>query len=295
MKRGFRIKDKIGRLDAEKVLFYFAFLLFLFSSFLILYARYEQRDGLTVSFFDVGQGDAVFIDNINGVQVLIDGGKDKKVLYGLSEAMPFYDRSIDVVIATHPDSDHIGGLIDVLRRYRVGLLVEPKRESQDPAYLAMEKVIEQRGIKKIYAVEGMAIDLGKGALLKILAPCRGMKIASDNAASIVAKLSYGKRAFLFTADATKGEKKCIIKNEGGLLKSDVLKIAHHGSKYSFLESFVNLVSPRYAVISAGRNNRYHHPHKSVLDYLKARQIKILGTYKSGTIKFFTNGNNLEIK
>ena len=295
MKRNFRIKDKIGRLDTEKALFYFAFLLFLFFSFLFLYARHEQRDGLTVSFFDVGQGDAVFIDNINGVQVLIDGGKDKKVLYGLSEAMPFYDRSIDVVIATHPDSDHIGGLIDVLRRYKVGLLLEPERKSQDPAYLAMEKVIEERGVRRVYAVEGMVIDLGKGALLKILAPCRGMKIVSDNAASIVAKLSYGKRAFLFTADATKGEKKCIIKNEGDLLKSDILKIAHHGSKYSFLESFIDSVSPRYAIISAGRNNRYHHPYQNVLDYLNTRQIRILGTYELGTIKFFTNGDNLEIK
>jgi competence protein ComEC len=182
---------------------YFLLALVFINVFIWYAALAEDRGGkLTVAFLDIGQGDAIFIQAPNGAQVLIDGGPPSgKVLSELGAMMPFYDRTIDVVIATHPDQDHIGGLPDVLSRYHVGTLFEPGISSENGDYVAMEQAGEKAGVRKILARAGMKIHLDKNATLEIFYPDRDLpgKIET-NRASIVARLTYGNESFLFTGD-----------------------------------------------------------------------------------------------
>ena len=269
----------------------------LFVTVFIWYAVFtESRNGiLTVAFLDVGQGDAVFIEAPNGRQVLIDGGPNKKVLRELSKLMPFYDRSIDIVIATHPDSDHVGGLSDVLARFDVDYIFEPGAVGKSGAWKAFAKVSKEKGIQKIIARRGMTIVLDTGVFLTILFPDRDVSDVASNDASIIAQLVYGDTEFLFTGDAPKKIEKYVAALDGKYLKSDVLKVGHHGSKTSTSKIFLGFASPLYAVISAGRDNRYGHPHEEVLDTLAEFEIEIVSTYKNGTLVFQTDGITLRLK
>lgn len=247
---------------------------------------------LKVSFLDIGQGDAIFIEAPNGNQVLIDGGSNRKVLKELGKVMPFYDRTIDVVIATHPDKDHIGGLIEVLKGYEVDIFMEPGVSSDTGAYQELEKTIADKKLPRILARRGMSLNLGEGARLNILFPDRNTDEWETNTASIVAKLAYGDTSFLLTGDSPLAIEKYLSMIDGQNLKSDVLKAGHHGSRTSTSESFASLVSPEYAVISAGKDNRYGHPHKEVLDIFEKITATILKTYEQGTISFSSDGESV---
>lgn len=250
----------------------------------------EDRQGvLKISFLDVGQGDSIFIEAPNGNQVLIDGGSNKAVLKELGKVMPFYDRTIDAVIATHPDKDHIGGLIDVLKNYHTDFVMEPGVSSDTGAYQELKKTIADKKLPRILARRGMSLNLGDGAWLNILFPDRDTNNWETNTASIVAKLVYGNNSFLLTGDSPIAIEKYLSMIDGKNLQSNVLKTGHHGSRTSTSESFAGLVSPEYAVISAGKNNRYGHPHKEVLGILEKIKATILKTYESGTITFSSDG------
>lgn len=270
--------------------------------FLILLATFsgyiafrERRVGeMTVAFLNIGQGDSIFIESPSGNQVLIDGGPDRSVLREISKVMPFYDRNIDLVIATHPDADHIGGLVDVLGRYKVGLFMEPGTESETSIYQELEKRIKKPEISKIEARQGMVVDLGSGALLEILFPVLDPSGMETNTSSIVARLVYGESEFLLTGDSPLNIEEYLV-DSGVVLDSDVLKAGHHGSKTSTSDTFVKKVDPEYAVISAGKNNKYGHPHKEVLDILSKNNVEILNTADIGRIIFKTDGVNLKFK
>ena len=254
----------------------------------------ESRSGLMVAFLDVGQGDAILIETSTGRQILIDGGPNKKVLQELSKIMPFYDRSIDVVIVTHPDGDHIGGLPEVLKRYNVDLVIESGVESDTAVSKAFENLIEEKNIKKVLARRGMRLVLGNNAYMLVLFPIGDVAGWDTNDASIVAKLVYGKTSYLFTGDSPQKIENYLVFVEKENLDVDVLKAGHHGSKTSSSESFVGYASPEYAIISAGKNNRYGHPHKEVLDILGKFGAKILRTDESGTIKIKSDGENIAV-
>jgi len=281
---------------------------------LSLYAVFrEERNGiLTVAFLNVGQGDAIFIDAPNGNQLLIDGGPGKAVLRELSKVMPFYDRSIDVVIATHADQDHVGGLPNVLKKYKVNIFMESRVPGESSSYEELEKIIAERevsssspedraGIKKILARRGMLIDLGDGAILQILFPDRDPSGMDTNVASIVARLIYGDNEFLLTGDSPLAIENYLVSVvptsdiKVGSLESDVLKVGHHGSKTSTSQAFVSAVSPEYAIISVGKDNRYGHPNQEVLDTLTAFGTQILRTDQSGRVVFKSDGVNLGVK
>lgn len=258
----------------------------------------EDRGGvLKVAFLNIGQGDAIFIESPNGNQMLIDGGPDRSVLRELSSIMPFYDKSIDVVIATHADQDHVGGLPDVLKKYNVSIFMEPGVPGPSSSYEEVEKIVESMGktgkIKKMLARRGMTVDLGNEAKLKILFPDRDPSGMDTNTASIVAKLVYGGNEFLLTGDSPTAIEHYLVSLGG--LESDVLKAGHHGSRTSSSDEFVTAVSPEYAVISAGKNNKYGHPHQEVLDILKNHQVQILSTAEHGRIIFKSDGEELKIK
>ena len=254
----------------------------------------ERGDLLTVSFLDVGQGDAIFIEAPSGAQVLIDGGPDGSALRALAKIMPWHDRTIDVVVATHPDQDHIGGLIDVFERYDIEFVLRPGVLHDTPIARAFIEAIKNEQSQEIFARRGHIVHLGDGARLEILFPDRDVSGVESNAGSVVARLEYGDTSFLFTGDAPHAIEKYLATLGGKALASDVLKVGHHGSKTSSDMLFLGFVSPQYGIISRGCGNRYGHPHKDVLDALARFDIEVLDTCEAGTVTFISDGSSLLI-
>lgn len=258
-------------------------------------ARVDRHGVLTVAFLNVGQGDAIYIEAPNGNQMLVDGGPPSgAVLRELGRVMPFWDRSLDVVLATHPDQDHVGGLPSVLARMQVGNVVTTENTSDTGAYGAFEKIIFEKHPKRILARAGERIILDEGIVLEILFPDRNASGWETNTASIVARLSYGDKSFIFTGDSPLSVEKYLVGKNGGALHSTVLKLGHHGSRTSSGKVFLSAVDPEYAVISAGKDNKYGHPHKEVTDLLALLKIPSISTANVGTIVFKTDGTQMEV-
>lgn len=250
---------------------------------------------LCVVFLDVGQGDATFIQSPSGTQMLIDGGRDNSVLRELGAVMGFFDKDIDFVLATHPDADHVGGLTDVLERYAVKNIIRTENESDTPVWKRVEELIEAEGAAVHFARRGQKYDLGDGAILEILFPDIDPSELESNTASIVAKLTYGANFFMLTGDSPKAIEEYLVLIEGEYLKSDVLKVGHHGSRTSTAELFLDEVRPTYAVISAGKDNQYGHPHVEVTDMLFNAGIKAYSTAEAGRVTFWSDGEILNPK
>lgn len=257
---------------------------------------------LEVAFLNIGQGDAIFIETPNGNQILVDGGPGNNVIGELSKRMSFFDDSIDMIVVTNPDRDHIEGFLSVLKKFDVGLVVEPGTVTQTQVYKNLEKAIDLekdiKGVnaKKVIARRGMDFLLDTDVHLFILFPDKDVSTFSTNDGSIVAKLVYKNTSIMLTGDAPEKTEKYLVELESGLsststahLNSDILKVGHHGSKTSTSQDFLQKVLPKYAVISAGKNNSYGHPSPEVTDRLTQNKIPILGTYEQGTIVFESNG------
>ena len=250
---------------------------------------------LEVNFFDVGQGDAIFIQAPKRTQILIDGGPSSKVLEKLGKEMSFWDRTIDLIILSHPEKDHISGLIEVLKRYKVENILWTGVVRDTAEYEEWLNLIKEEGADVKIAQAGGKILLGN-AEIEILYPFKNMEgkeLKDSNDSSVVAKLIFGDNSFLFTGDAGEKTEKTIM-GELVSLGSDVLKIGHHGSKYSSTEEFIKAVSPEIAVIEVGKDNSYGHPTAEVLDRLLKYGIDILRTDQNGDIKIISDGKNLKI-
>lgn len=252
-----------------------------------------QESGLlTVAFLDVGQGDAIFIATPDGVQMLIDGGPDATVLRELPKEMPFWDRSLDVILSTHPDKDHIGGLVDVLNRYTVSEIIRTANDSDTAVSSALVFASDAEGAKIHDAKAGEVIKLGASTTLTILSPAGDPTNWESNTSSLVAKLTYGEIDFMLTGDAPLGIEEYLVGIYGEALQSEVLKLGHHGSRTSSSANFLDTVAPDYAVVSSGLSNRYGHPHKEVVDAVTARGIKLINTANVGTIVFKSDGKQV---
>jgi len=250
---------------------------------------------LKVIFLDVGQGDSIYIEAPNGKQVLIDGGPDATLLSRLSEVMPFADRSIDMLIATHPDTDHIGGFPLLIDNYKIKSIIENGIKADTQIFDGLEERVLKNKITKIVARKGMHIilDEKRNIYLDILFPDRDVSSFESNDASLVGKLVYGESSFMFVGDSSLYTENLIEWNETTeTLDSDVLLIGHHGSRTSSSLLWLEKVSPEIAIISAGKNNRYGHPHKELLDRLSSLEIPYLTTYEKGNIIFKSDGLNL---
>ncbi|HEY4510775.1 MAG TPA: MBL fold metallo-hydrolase [Candidatus Paceibacterota bacterium] len=250
---------------------------------------------LTVAFLDVGQGDAIFIESPEGVQVLIDGGPDSSVVRELSSVLPLYDRTIDMLVISNPDEDHTRGFLDVLARFTVSYVLEPGTHKDTVVYKELEQSIKEEGATRMFPKRGDTIDLGGEAYLEILFPDRDAGGLEPNTGSLVARLVYGETEVFLSGDAPASVEKYLAMLDGEKLKSDILKAGHHGSRTSTSEELLSAVMPSVAVISSGKNSRYGHPHKEVIERLLDFGIETHITAKEGTVVYVSDGITLRRK
>ena len=265
---------------------------------LIWTANFALPDGkLRVTFLDVGQGDAIFVQGPGGEQVLIDGGPDPlPVLRALGERMPFWDRSLDLVVLSHADADHLGGLPEVLRRYRVAAVLDNPYLHDSPGWREWQAILQDKGATVVQAREGQVVKLGKDVVLKVLHPPEpplGGTSADANNNATVLQLRYGDATFLFTGDVELAAELSMM-GRGLELESTALKVAHHGSHSSTSEEFLEQVQPRLAVISAGQGNRFGHPTMEVMERLVGSVGKemVFLTCRHGSVEVATDGRRL---
>jgi len=256
---------------------------------------------LSVSVLDVGEGDAILVTCPSGQHILIDGGPSpERVCLELGKALPFWERTIDLVVLTHPHGDHVTGLVEVLRRYHVGQVLYPEGiDYVSNAYSEWLDVMEQKGIECTRALVGQRIDLGDGAVLEVLHPpatyLEGTESDVDNN-GVVVRLEMGEVSFLLTADLFEDGERCLL--DGGLeVESTMLKVGHHGADTSTCPEFLRAVNPQVAVISAGADNPFGHPGEEVMGRLSESlgEGSIYLTAEDGTVTFTTDGDRLWVE
>lgn len=261
-----------------------------------VYVQLQQpKDAvLSVSFLDVGQGDAIFIEGPTGVQVLIDGGRDRSAVRQLPLVMGPLDRSIDLVLATHPDADHIAGLPSVFSGYDIRYFLEPGRTGDTSIFEELMASAEQEpSIVHLIAHQGMRLHLGGGVYADVLHPEENVaQLRDTNDASVVVRLVYGDTEFMLTGDAPSWVEDRLVEEYGTGLQSDVLKAGHHGSKTSTDALWLAAVNPETVIISAGKDNSYGHPHQDVVDRIQSSGARILSTSEQGTIRFASDGRTV---
>lgn len=263
------------------------------SVMLFVYINKDRSNVMTVSFLDVGQGDAIFIETPTGGQLLIDAGINAKVLESLDDALPFFDRAIDTILMTHPDADHIGGFPDVLGSYSVRNAIQGIVFEDNPISLEIKERLKEGGLVHIVeAKDKIILDNKYNIYLEILHPSEMFTEVDKNDASIIARLVYGDIEIMLTGDASIKIENYLVGTVGERLQSDVLKVGHHGSKTSTDESFLGFVNPTYGIISVGEDNKFGHPHSEVIEKLNSFNVEILETKTLGTIVMKTDGKEL---
>lgn len=256
--------------------------------FLLTSSREPQTNITKVHFFDIGQGDSIFVETAHGKQMLIDGGKNSQVLMELSDVMPLDDKTIDVVIATHPDADHIGGLTPVLSRYDVGLFLTSDVDTDSEILKDLKKVLLENKVSSYFVRGGMNIMLDTDVEFEIMFPDRETKNWETNTASVVGKLNIGETSVMLTGDSPASIEKYLVDSNLDI-DVDILKLGHHGSKTSSSIEFIKATSPKLVIISAGKDNRYGHPAPEVMKIIRNLGIQEMSTISSGTIGLQTDG------
>jgi competence protein ComEC len=266
----------------------------------IVYTAAAMPGGdMRVSFLDVGEGDATLIRQ-GSRQVLVDGGPSPRAITAeLGREMPFWDRTIDVLVLTHPHQDHLAGLVEVMRRYNVGMVVYAVSDYQSPMYDEFMRLAGEKGTKTTVARAGERIGLGRGIIITVLNPpetrLTGTESDIDNN-SVVLAVSDGAVGFLLTGDIiSEGEQELL--RERGVAGVTVMKAAHHGSDTSSTAGFLAVADPQAVVISCGEGNRFGHPMADVVKRLQesAGAANVYRTDRDGTIDFTTDGKRLWVK
>jgi competence protein ComEC len=250
---------------------------------------------LRVSILDIGQGDSILIQGPTGIQMLVDGGPDHSVLRELPHEMGLLDRSIDMLVETHPDKDHIFGLADVLDRYKVSYFMSPQIPNNTAPTLALNAAVtSEPGIHAFIARRGMRIHLGGGAYADVLYPDQDVSMLDTNEGSVTMHLVYGSTSFMLTGDLPSDKEDYLVGLDGldGNLKSDVLKAGHHGSKNSSDDAWLAAVHPSTVAISAGKDNKYGHPNPDTIARITAEGARISSTIDSGTLDFVSDGKTI---
>lgn len=267
------------------------------ATLLIWLAVGVMPDGrLHVAFLDVGQGDAILVTLPDGDQLLIDGGPSPTDLnWRLGQEMPFWDRTLELVVNTHPDSDHLGGLVSLFDRYRVEQVVLPDVEGHSQLYQTWEVELTEAKLVPIVGQEGMMLDLGNGVTATVLNPGPAAATSEEpNNHSVVIHLQFGEISFLLSGDIETPVESALVQ-AGAPLKATILKSPHHGSKTSSSDPFLEAVDPQIVVVSVGADNRFGHPAPEVLERYEARGLTVLRTDEDGTIEFSTDGRQVWVE
>lgn len=247
---------------------------------------------LTVEVLDVGQGDAVLVRTADKV-VLIDAGVQKDDVVTQLEARGL--TRLDMVVATHPHADHIGGMQRVVERFEIGIYIDSGQVHTSGTYDRLMNAVEERGVRYRTARNGQVYKLGEEARFEVLFPVESMLSGtrSDlNSNSVVLRLVHGENCFLFTGDAEEPTEQALV--QAGLGQCDVLKVAHHGGNHSSSASFLDAVSPKLALISCGAGNSYGHPGKETLERLESRGIKVHRTDTEGLLRLVSDGKKVSV-
>ena len=234
---------------------------------------------LNLYFLKAGEGDSELAVLPGGIKILIDGGPGAETLRSLSEIVPPTSRYIDMIVLSHPQLDHFGGLIPVLERYKVGVFIWNGETANNESWKDLMKLIENRGVAAVSIVKGDIIRYKENSF-KVLAPSEGSISTNPNDDSIIVRLSSSGISVLFTGDATASLEQYLASNGG--IKSDILKVSHHGSKTSSIASFLSAVLPRLAVVEVGKNT-YGHPTPAALQRLANVGASIYRTDINGTV------------
>ena len=275
------------------VLFFIVISLFTIDVSLIRLDWQNSHRGLTFAMLDVGQGDALFIESPTGTHIMIDAGPPRKVMGALQKVISPFSKSIDAIVISNPDADHIGGLSDIMKNYKVGEILESGTLTDSKTYQSLRVEMKKQNIPDILAKKGMRLDIGGGAYIDILFPDRDVSSWATNDGSVVSRLSYGKTSIMLTGDAAIKTEKIILKEfPDTALNSTILKVGHHGSRTSSSTSFVEAVSPKYALISDGKDNKYGHPHQETLNTLASFGVESYRTDLFGTIIMNSDGQNM---
>lgn len=265
------------------LLFLVFFLLFAVI-FLVFLDWQSTHKEFTFAMLDVGQGDALFVESPTGAQVMFDAGPAHSVMGPLQKVISPFDRNIDAIVITNPDADHLGGAMDILKNYKVGMVLESGALTDSKTYQNFKAELKRQNIPDVLARRGTRMDLGGGVYVDILFPDRDVAAWTTNDGSVVTRLVYGSTSIMLTGDApAKTEKIILAENSSAFLKSNILKVGHHGSRSSTSVEFAKAVSPQYALISDGKDNSYGHPHRETLDTLTKLGSKILRTDILGSI------------
>ena len=268
-----------------------------------------------IAFLDVGQGDSILIRTREGKNVLIDGGPDKTILYKLEKYLPWYDRNIDAMILTHPHADHLIGLIETMKRYKVERIISTGVVHTTPEYLEWLNLIKEKKIPVEPFKKGDRLLLDNGISLTALSPEKnfiGQRVENINATSLVFLLQTPKSKALLMGDAEDPIEKQLIQNYSSVLRSSderanknllniniedigVLKVGHQGSRNGTSKDFLKIVRPEYAVIFAGINNQFGHPHLDALKRLRDSGAEILRTDEKGDIVFIETKDGLLLR
>lgn len=259
----------------------------------------NKETPLVIKILDVGQGDAILIRSGNEV-MLVDTGdvpaKEKLVSYLKAEGI----KTIDKVLITHPHADHLGGILAVLEQFSVKQIYDSGQTATTALYRNYLTQVKKKNIPFKVLANGDQIEMDGGVILRILAPEKTPIVAASggtdlNNNSIVAKLVLGNFSMLLTGDAEQPEEAVMLKNNSSELKSQVLKVGHHGSNTSSSPAFLKAVSPEIAIVSVGANNDYHHPHPSTLKKYANAKINLFRTDLNGTVTLTSDGKTYNIK
>ncbi len=276
----------------KRTLFFF-FLLNLFLIFRGVLIHQHTPD-LKITFLDVGQGDAAVVESPSGKVMLIDTGGllHNGDTEGRKVVAPFLRSEginhIDAILLSHPHADHIGGAADILDRFPVDEIIDNGQDSEVPLVAKILKEAHDHGTVYHRATRGELLDFGDGVHVEVLEPSGNTSMQSENDASLIVKIEYGSTSCLLTGDAEAGEEDKLEKT-GDLLKSDVLKVGHHGSHTSTTADFLNAIHPKIAIISVGAHNLYGHPSIEVLDRLKGIGAEVYRTDKNGAVTCKSDG------
>ena len=253
-------------------------------------SKVPKHSELMISYMDVGQGDAAYI-KVNGNDILIDAGPRSNSKELLEQLKAKNIDDFELVIATHPHEDHIGGMVDVFKEYEVKAFYSPKITHTTKTYENLVKAVKDEGLKTKELKGGMVIDLGEGAKFEVFTPQKS-EYEELNDYSPIMKLSFGDTSYLFTGDAEKlAEEEALAKYKTSL-DSDVIKFGHHGSSSSSSNAFIEAVSPKYGIISCAKDNKYGHPHSETLDIIKKYNIKTFRTDTDGEIILTSDGKSI---